>query len=180
MCRRSRRACSRGEFVKPVRVRNPLGTAAFLTSLSGILLCGLTFPIGLLMGLIALARGGPRTAAWAGTLLGGLGTALLAGLVLLIAAENQEGVRVRRFDPNQSRTGEIIAELEERIIDVEVQRGEPLSEHELSSWVVSTRDGWDRPLRLDLAPNHRRRLISAGRDGRFGTDDDVEQALGAP
>lgn len=177
MCRRDRRHPPHPpEFVQPIVPKNRLGFASFMTSLSGFL-CGITFPLGFLMGLIALWRA-PRAGAWAGTIIGGLGTAALGGLALLIAGSSEDECRPVRFDPRHDRTAKIVAQLEERIIDVEVERGAPLTEKEIQAWVASTRDGWDRPLRFEWGPDRSRLLVSAGRDGRFATRDDRRSILG--
>ena len=64
---------------------NGLGVAGFVVSLISLFCCGLTSPVGLFLSLVALARP-PRGFAFAGVILGGLGSAwlLIGGLAMLL------------------------------------------------------------------------------------------------
>ncbi len=63
---------------------NGLGVAGFVTSLVGLLTCGVLSPFGLMLSVPALVRG-PRGFAMAGTVLGLIGTLWIAGIAAVTA-----------------------------------------------------------------------------------------------
>lgn len=150
---------------------NGLGIAGFVVSIASVLTCGLTSPIGLLLSLVAL-RKRPRGFALAGALLGGLGTALVAGtfgLTALTGRAIQEEI-AHRVDAQETERAFLAAT--ER---VELYRAEHqgLPEGiEGNKLVIAFEDGWGEALRYD--PLERGyALRSAGADRQFDTADDL-------
>jgi hypothetical protein len=148
----------------PLRTQtNGLAIGGFVVSLVGILTCGVISPIALILSLVALKKQ-PRGFAIAGTVIGGIGTLMIAGIVVVIFAvpEFKQGLE----------TGLVIAEAHTII---ESHRGENdalPSEEEGNRLIEDLEDGWGNPLRYEL-DGEKPVIRSAGPDGEFDTKDDI-------
>lgn len=141
---------------------NGLGIAGFVVSLVGLCTC-VTFPVGLVMSLVALKKH-PKGFAIAGAIIGGVGTLLLvAGLVVYFAV------------PDIKYTFETVFVMAEATTIIEEYRrtNDALpTENEGNELLQDLEDGWGNPLRYEL-DGERYVIRSAGPDGRFSTDDDI-------
>ena len=129
----------------------------------GILTCGLTFPIGLILSLFALKRE-PRGLAIAGTVIGGVGTLALGGLVVMVLG-NPDIL-------NGIKTGITIAEAHAAIEEARDEDGALPSEEEGNRLIEEFEDAWGNTLIYELDGDHYV-IRSAGPDGKFGTADDI-------
>lgn len=156
---------------------NGLAIAGFVTSLVGLLSCGLIAPVGLVLSAIA-ARRPPRGFAIAGIVLG-----LLGSLWLLILA-GLGGLALGAVAVQYGSVGvavEVVADtinIELAIEEHHARHGTlPASLDELQSLDPDARtDPWGRPYHLDPA-SARPRLLSDGPDGLPGTPDDLNEDL---
>ncbi|UCD75851.1 MAG: type II secretion system protein GspG [Phycisphaerales bacterium] len=168
----------------PVEEKNGLGLAGFICSLVGLLVTGgLLCPIGLLISLIALGRR-PRGFAAAGVIVGLIGTcglgglliaALLIGVAAFVAGLAAMAGTIVFFEPEKM---EITTEMAKTAIAVVKYREDngvlPADLDLLDLEPLIRQDPWGseyRYLLIEEEPGFD--LISSGRDGRFGTEDDV-------
>lgn len=154
---------------------NGLGLAGFITSLVGLVSCGLISPIGFLMSFFGLFKS-PRGFALAGFVLGGLGSlwilfvTAIAGII--IGLPILAGIRIPEVStPIRILVGSGIVE------EYKAEHGRlpDLAEWEKlveSSWITMT-DGWDQAFQYTLDENGLFEIRSAGPDGEFGTEDDI-------
>ena len=168
-----------------VSEKNSCGVFGLILSIIGICLCGFwLFSVpGLILSLIGL-RKEPRKAATAGAIIGGIGTIafliigpLMLGIMLPALAQAMTAAR-------HSRTSVHI---------LAVQNGSdayygdhnkkyPTSFDELEdgSYILHehTIDAWDKPMQFEGGGKTKPVITSAGPDGEFNTDDDVQQKDG--
>ena len=142
---------------------NGLGIAGFVVSLVGIFTCVLC-PVGLILSLIAL-KNQPKGFAIAGTVIGGLGTLLLGGFIVMIVSTPQalDGIK----------TGITIAQAHAAIEESRGEDGALPSDEEGNQLIEEFEDAWGNPLRYELQGEDRYIIRSAGPDGEFGTADDI-------
>lgn len=151
---------------------NAVGIVGFITSMLGLVTCGLLSPIGFLISLCGLFKN-PKGFASAGTILGLLGTlwlaiagyAIVMGLVMAKSAV-ETGVQ----------TLATAAALERGRAEVESYRqenGQLPDGIEGNKLVLDIKDGWERPIRYAPDEDDKYVMRSAGPDGEFHTDDDM-------
>jgi hypothetical protein len=146
--------------------------AGFITSLIGVLTCGVISPIGLLLSLIGLTKR-PRGFAAAGAVLGVVGTIFLIAMGFGIVAgflglkkgletiAEYEGVRQNAAQPAYDA------------IDKQRQANDALPADAEGNRLVQTyKDTWGTPLKYERV-GETFALVSAGKDTKFGTEDDL-------
>jgi hypothetical protein len=142
---------------------NGLGIAGFVVSLVGFVTCGVISPIALILSLIALKKE-PRGFAIAGTVIGGLGTLLLAAMVVMVVALPEVKLGIE--------TGFDLAEANAIIEEYRQENDALPSEEEGNDLIAGLDDAWGNPLRYEL-DGERHVIRSAGADGEFDTNDDI-------
>jgi general secretion pathway protein G len=176
-----------GTMVVAAQPSNGLGVAGFVCSLSGLVLscvfgapAGILCFVGLILSLIALGRP-PRGLAIAGVILGLIGSGcgvlvliLFGGLALGLLALAL-GTTVALSESEQWEIGQDLSAVTAQIEQYRQDNGflpADLGVLELESDVIV--DPWGNDYRyhfIDEDPGYK--LVSAGEDGQFGTDDDV-------
>ena len=154
----------------------------FVLSLLGILgTGGLLCPIGLVVSLVAIGRGGPgRGFAIAGIVLGAVGSCggilafVLAGGLILAALGLTAAAIVLAEPELVDLTTDMIA-LAARISDYQSEnRYLPASLSDLGTDTPLLTDPWGNPYEYRLTTDKRGfDLVSLGEDGKPGTDDDI-------
>lgn len=154
---------------------NGLGVAGFVTSLVGLLTCGVLSPFGLMLSVPALVRG-PRGFAMAGTVLGLIGTLWIAGIAAVTAVGAKAAVEgVERVQLVMTATQEQ-SHLAEKIDAFIAQNGRPPSSLTALPGVdeLALADPWGAPYRYEPGLEGAEfTLRSDGPDGIGGTSDDV-------
>lgn len=150
---------------------NGLGIAGFVVSLVGLVAtCGILCPIGLILSLVGLSRQ-PRGLAIAGTVLGAIGSAWMAlfGFAMVLSLL---GLGAAAGMLSQVMETERELQQAEQVIEIHVrEHGFPPGE-DLGNELLGERlDAWGRSLRYEL-DGELYRVVSAGLDGEFGTQDD--------
>lgn len=144
---------------------NGLGTAGFIVSLLGLFLtCGLLSPVGLFFSGLAMFRK-PRGMAFAGVVMGGIGTAWVAVVGGMLAIGLIGGASVYQ-------TGTAIVSAAERIEQHREQYGAYPDYQVGNELLAGVNDGWNNRVRYHLQADEAV-ITSAGPDGRFDTDDDI-------
>jgi hypothetical protein len=168
-------------YVNP-QPTNGLGVAGFITSLVGIVSCGVLAPIGLILSLIALTRR-PRGFAFAGTVIGLIGCIVLAvWTVSAVLGLMKVSGGVKQMAEGLQTMGSARKAVEQ----IEARRGAdgtPLPEADATAIVEAATDAWGTPLRYvaDEAAAAAGgatayTIVSAGRDRQFNTDDDIRMS----
>jgi hypothetical protein len=147
--------------------QNGLGIAGFVTSLVGIVTCGIIAPIGLLLSLIALFKR-PRGFAVAGTVIGAVmsiflvvaGIGIVAGFLGLANSAKQF-----------SAVGNL-TNAKTTVQNYMQSRGQLPSEGEAKN-LITTDDPWGKRIRYERIASDEYTLRSAGPDSQFNTSDDV-------
>jgi hypothetical protein len=145
--------------------------AGLITSILGIFTCGLIHPLTLLISLMGVTKQ-PRGTAIAGAVISLLGTGFFAltgyGLVMMAlglkTAVTEEGKKMQ--------THTVIAEASNRIESHRDQTGELPDNIAGSKLILEVKDGWDQPLRYELADG-KYLIRSAGPDMKMNTGDDL-------
>jgi len=145
------------------RPTNGIGTAGFVVSLVGIVLCGLISPIGLVLSIIGLGRE-PKGLAIAGTVIGGIGTLLLPVVILVV------WVTVPEAQIEGSKA--IVKEAASKIEALQKEGGEPPRVDEAEEVLDQYIDLYGKRLRYEPTEEGFR-VRSAGKDREFDTDDDI-------
>ena len=161
---------------------NSTGVFGLILSIIGVCMCGLwlfTIP-GLILSLIGL-RKEPRTAATVGTVLGGIGILeflilgpLMLGIFLPALAKAREHAQVTQTeekihiimsasDVYKSDNGKYPTSLEKLEKDKLVE-------------LKDTKDPWNNTFHFEGGGNTKPVITSSGRDGEFGTDDDLPKS----
>lgn len=152
---------------------NALGLAGFITSIVGILSCGILSPIGMILSIIGLFKR-PRGFAIAGTiigLVGSLGIILVIFFVIGIAAMGAVFAGAGGFeiitDSLAIHSGIEAYQQQNASLPATLQQVTNLTSDQL-------KDPWGHEYiyRPDLV-NHHYELISIGPDGAEGTGDDI-------
>lgn len=149
---------------------NILGIIGFITSILGLVTCGLLAPVGLILSGIALFKA-PRGFAIAGTVISLIGSVFLAfwgfvivmGVLGLQAAGGALSTVAVLAEARQAVEGERRASGTTDVLDD--ARG-----NEIASRFT---DGWGQPLRYERQGDTFR-ILSAGPDKTFGTADDLD------
>ena len=148
---------------------NGLGTAGFVVSLVGIFTAGLLCPIGLLLSFFGLFKR-PRGLAIAGFIIGLVGTAIVAVVLLLLWTV---GLAAFHLVQPIVKTEQVIREAQTEIDAVAITHGRIVPNDQQGQELIRLkRDGWGRPLQYRRLSAQGYELRSAGKDGVFGTEDD--------
>ena len=155
--------------VQVVKPTNGMGTTGFVLSLVGIVLtCGLLCPIGLILSLIAL-RKQPKGLAIAGTVIGAFGSIFVVLGVLAFASG--------AFHEFLTETQ---IELATASIENAFEASSVLPTNEEGTALIGKyEDAWDNALRYEIDGTGYI-ITSAGKDGEFGTDDDIVRRESGP
>jgi hypothetical protein len=150
---------------------NNLGLAGFVTSLLGLISCGVLSPIGLLLSLIGLTKQ-PRGFAIAGTIIGLIGSIFLvvAGVGFVMAMMGL-GVAAKTFGEDLAAHQAALQAYSQ--IQQQKQAGKTLDTNAASVIASAHKDPWGTPLRAEIAADGTLTIITAGRDKKFDTPDDV-------
>jgi hypothetical protein len=152
---------------------NGLGVAGFIVSLVGLVVtCGLLCPLGLLLSLFALFKR-PRGFAFAGTVIGLVGTAFIIGVFGLFATAVATRARHTVVEEKTADTESVLAEAEDIIDRYFIDNGQLPEDIEGNKLLVELVDGWGGSIRYDRLDEQRYLVRSPGEDGEFDTDDDV-------
>jgi len=160
---------------------NNLGLAGFITSILGLVSCGVLSPVGLLLSLIGLTKR-PRGFAIAGTVIGVIGTVFLAlmgvGIVLGILGIGAGVKALKEYASTHEQAMKLYAELEQRQAQGGAGAGTgastapTLDATTANALAAKYNDGWGTPLRAEVAAGVFT-IVSAGRDKSFDTQDDL-------
>jgi type II secretory pathway pseudopilin PulG len=150
---------------------NNLGLAGFITSLLGIVSCGVLAPIGLLLSLIGLFKQ-PRGFAIAGTIIGLIGSIFLAIAGFTIVA-GLLGLGTAVKNAAEALAAEQIARQAYVQLEQQKQTGKAIDTNAANLVVSAHKDPWGTPLRAEVAADGGITIITAGRDKKFDTADDV-------
>ena len=142
---------------------NGLGIAGFAISILGFM-CWPVAPLGLLLSAIALLKR-PRGFAIAGTIIGLVGSALLAFLGVAIVTG-----AMTAFKNNE--TNEALYVASDRIDDYEFDNDELPNGIEGNKLIFDITDAWENPIRYDFDADTYE-IRSSGQDGKFDTEDDI-------
>jgi type II secretory pathway pseudopilin PulG len=169
------------QFVLNQPPTNGLGLAGFITSLVGLVSCGLLSPIGLILSIVGLFKA-PRGFAIAGTVIGALGSLFMAlmGLTLVLGFLGL-GKAVQAI--GQQMQTQQTAHQAYLAIDASRTTSRAVPNKQAGTAIAAGySDAWKTPLRYEPSDSTFE-LISAGPDKQFGTGDDIritEAELKAP
>jgi hypothetical protein len=150
---------------------NNMGLAGFITSLLGVLSCGVLSPIGLLLSLIGLTKQ-PRGFAIAGTILGLIGSVFLAvaGVGIVVGLMGLGTVVKNAAEDLGAHQSAAQAYVQ---LQQQKQSGKALDTNAANVIVSAHKDPWGTPLRAEVSADGVITIIAAGRDKKFDTPDDV-------
>src|SRR3954462_5124305 len=148
---------------------NGLGLAGFITSLVGIVTCGVLSPVGLLLSLIGLLKS-PRGFAVAGTVLGLIGSvwAVVAGIGIVMGLLGLSRAAKTIADYANAHTSARQAYLQ--IDQQRRQGGAALTTADADAIAKRFNDPFGTPFRAEVRGNQIF-ITSAGRDKKFDTSD---------
>ena len=158
---------------------NPCGVIGLVLSIIGVLACGLwliSIP-GLILSLIGL-RKEPRTAAITGTVLGGVGiiefiimVPLMIGILLpaLASAKNSAELQITTTRIKKIQSASELYKLDNGAYPKSID--EMVNEKLITP--KETKDAWDNAVKLAGGGDTKPVITSAGKDGEFGTEDDL-------
>jgi len=151
---------------------NGLGIAAFIISLLGIPTLGLLSPVALLLSLIALLRR-PRGFAFAGFVLGLLGTAFIAAIITIFGW----GIlKIVQFGKPMIVTDAAIENAHKKIDVFQATHAHQFPDALTGNALISSDpDGWNRPLHY-IPKGFGYEIRSNGEDGVPGTEDDLSRS----
>jgi hypothetical protein len=148
--------------------KNGLGIAGFVTSLVAICTGFLLSPIALLLSAIALFKK-PKGFAIAGTIIGGLGSIVLAiGAILVVSA----GSTIVAMGWQGYQAWQTLQQGDGRIQQARQNEGQLPETQAGRQMVDDIQDPWGQTLRYERQGGDYR-VISAGPDKQFGTGDDL-------
>ena len=150
---------------------NNLGLAGFITSLLGLLSCGVLAPIGLLLSLIGLTKQ-PRGFAIAGTIIGLIGSIFLAvagvGIVMAMMGLGAAAKAVTEYAAAHTSARQAYLQIEQA-----KQASKTLDTNAANVIASAHKDPWGTPLKAEVSSAGVITIITAGRDKKFDTADDV-------
>lgn len=152
---------------------NGLGIAGFIVSLVAIPTGGILSPIALFLSFIALFRR-PRGFAFAGFVLGLLGTVVLA---LWLSFFGFLGFTCFNIGKPMVVTSNSIDQAQQVVMQFQINHnGAFPTEIQGNALMAGRTDGWGRELRYTPLGPGAFEIRSAGQDGVFGTQDDLEKS----
>lgn len=155
---------------------NSLGTAGFIVSLVGLIVCaGFLCPIGLVLSAIALGKE-PRGLAIAGTIIGFIGSLLGVLIVLLALGVIGAGIGFLSMFASHSITYNNMYTASNEIDIYYSNNNSTLPDEPTGTSLISNyADEWGTAFKYDPNSQHGADydLISAGPDMQFGTGDDI-------
>ena len=162
-----------------VRESNTLGLIGFICALVGIFTGGLLSPIGLIISLVALGKQ-PRGLAWAGLIIGLIGSCGAAILLLFFGAMILAlvGIAVVAFALSETEKVEITSDMVKIAAAVQQYREQnqylPAGLELLALNDPTLHDPWGQKYRyLQKDPKEDFDIVSSGEDKAFDTQDDV-------
>jgi|GEM_PF-3544496 len=159
---------------------NGLGIAGFVVSLAGIVVCGgFLCPIGLILSLVGLGKE-PRGFAIAGTILGLLGTAIAAFVVMMAVGVIGAGWNFAQMFNGYAMTYNNMYTASNEIDQYYSNNNNTLPDEPTGTQLVSTySDEWGTPIQYHPSSNQGGdyELVSAGPDMQFGTNDDISNTF---
>jgi hypothetical protein len=150
---------------------NGLGLAGFITSLVGLVTCGVLSPIGLLLSLIGLMKP-PRGFAVAGAIIGAVGSIwmAIAGFAIVMAALGigAAAKQVADYVAAHQSARQAYLQIEQQ----RTQTGSVPTSAAANAIAAKFTDPWGMALRAEVSGEE---IIvrSAGRDKKFDTSDDI-------
>jgi hypothetical protein len=151
---------------------NSLGLAGFITSLVGVVTCGVLAPMGLILSLVGLVRR-PRGFALAGAIIGALGTAwlVIAGLTMVLAAVGigKTAGMLRDYSLVLQTAQSARAAIESH----QKSTGALPTADQAPKLIGELRDPWGNALAYEPR-GESFTLTSSGPDAQAGTADDIE------
>lgn len=155
---------------------NGLGVAGFIVSLVGFVTCGLLSPIGLLLSFLALFKA-PRGMAFAGTILGALGSIWLPLFGLAIVGGALGISKAREL----AATAIALVDAESLTREMRDELGRWPTADEFAQSVATRadgpiEDGWGNPIAL-ITDDDVHELRSSGPDGEPDTADDITRSV---
>ncbi|HEY4328640.1 MAG TPA: type II secretion system protein GspG [Phycisphaerae bacterium] len=152
---------------------NGLGVAGFIVSLVAIPTGGILSPIALFLSFIALFRR-PRGFAFAGFVLGFLGTVVLA---VWLSFFGFLGFTCFNIGKPMVVTSNSIDQAQQLVVQFQVDHNGALpTEIQGSALMAGRTDGWGHELRYTPLGTGAYEIRSAGADGTFGTQDDLQKS----
>ena len=160
------------------RRSNGWGIAGFIVSLLSLLFTlGLLCPLGLLISLIGMLRA-PRGLAFAGVLLGALGTLPWAALAVGVYSEARHQEQIARHQVEKQQTVTTFEEVLAKVHAYRADEGHLPDQLEGNRIAVRFEDGWEQSIRYEIRGD-KILLRSAGPDGEFETGDDMQRVIPA-
>ena len=150
---------------------NGLGVAGFITSIVGIVTCGLLCPIGLILSFIALFRR-PRGFAVAGFIVGIVGSMIPLVVFLVWGAAVFAMVGLAAV-VTSLKTAVSMSTAEDRIHSVYAEHSSLPTDDDGTTMINDLPDQWDHAMRFHRLSPSEYEIRSAGADGVFETPDDI-------
>ena len=151
---------------------NALGLTGFIVSLIGLVItCGVLCPIGLLISLVGLLWR-PRGFAVAGTVIGLVGSVLLATLTAGFAMTFFAVKEVAESAAHQTATQAALAKAAEKIETYRAESGTLPDGIEGNKLILDIEDPWNNGLQYEVE-GEAFHIRSAGKDNKFNTGDDL-------
>ena len=157
---------------------NNLGLAGFITSLLGLISCGVLAPIGLILSLIGLTKR-PRGFAIAGTVIGVIGSIFLvvAGLTIVagLTGLGVAGKMLKDYADSHETARKVYLQLDQqrKAGGTAGAGGAALTTTAANAVAAQHNDPWGTPLKAEVAADGTITIITAGRDKKFDTKDDI-------
>ncbi|HVS72171.1 MAG TPA: DUF4190 domain-containing protein [Phycisphaerae bacterium] len=155
---------------------NGLAIAGFVTSLVGIVTCGLLCPIGLILSFIALFRR-PRGFAVAGFIIGIVGTLIPLVIFLIWGAAVFAIFGLAVAASGGLQTLQSMTTAETRIHTAYAEHTSLPTDDDGDALIDDLPDQWHHTLRYHRLSPTRYELRSAGADGTFDTPDDITKTF---
>lgn len=149
---------------------NGLGIAGLVTSILGILTCGVLSPISLLLSLFGLTKK-PKGMAIAGTVISLIGVILLATVGYTVV----KGLLLARDVgvPMAATTFKVMEAKLKIESDRDANKALP-DDAQGNALIAGVKDGWEHPFQYKRIDDTHYEIRSAGPDGQFNTADDMK------
>jgi hypothetical protein len=153
--------------------QNTAGLVGFIVSMCG-LLCGLAFPVGMIISLFGL-KSQPKGFAIAGSIVGAVGTLLLVALVAIYAVMIAAFVGMMPNLQQSITTINSVQQAQQVIEQHRLNNGDLPDAETGNQLIAGSIDGWQTPLRYDhgVDEGSNYHVRSAGPDRVFDTADDI-------